>query len=109
LLSPLALPAYVIGFVFLGLFEYVGPVQTTLRSWLGPGARLRAPRAGWGVTLMMTLVSYPYVYTLARAALAEQAPEFLESARGLGRSRAAVLLRGTPPVAGRAPAPGETR
>jgi iron(III) transport system permease protein len=99
LVLPLALPAYVIGFVFLGLFEYAGPVQTTLRDWLGPGARLPDLRAGWGVALMMTLVYYPYVYTLARAALAEQAPEFLESARGLGRSRRAILFGVTLPLA----------
>lgn len=99
LILPLALPAYVIGFVFLGLFEYAGPVQTALRGWLGPGARLPDLRAGWGVALVMTLVYYPYVYTLARAALAEQAPEYLESARGLGRSRTAVLFRVTLPLA----------
>ena len=63
LVLPLALPAYVIGFVFLGLFEYAGPTQTALRGWLGPGARLPDLRSGWGVALMMTLVYYPYVYT----------------------------------------------
>ena len=99
LVLPLALPAYVIGFVFLGLFEYAGPVQTVLRGWLGPGVRLPDLRSGWGVALMMTLVYYPYVYTLARAALAEQAPEFLESARGLGRSRTAILFGVTLPLA----------
>jgi iron(III) transport system permease protein len=98
LVLPLALPAYVIGFVFLGVFEYSGPVQTALRGGLGPGARLPDLRAGWGVVLMMTLVYYPYVYTLARAALAEQAPEFLESARALGRSRTAVLFAVTLPL-----------
>jgi iron(III) transport system permease protein len=39
------------------------------------------------VILVMTLVLYPYVYALARAALLEQAPEAFESARSLGRSR----------------------
>lgn len=99
LVLPLALPAYVIGFVFLGLFEYAGPVQTALRGWLGPEAGLPDLRSGWGVALMMTLVYYPYVYTLGRAALAEQAPEFLESARSLGRSRMAILFGVTLPLA----------
>ena len=108
LILPLALPAYVIGFVFLGLFEYAGPVQTALRGWFGPGARLPDLRAGWGVALMMTLVYYPYVYTLARAALAEQAPEFLETARGLGRSRTAILFGVTLPLARPALAAGTT-
>lgn len=99
LVLPLALPAYVMGFVFLGVFEYAGPVQTALRAWLGAGTRLPDPRAGWGVALVMTLAYYPYVYTLARAALAEQAPELVESARALGRRRAAVLLTVSLPLA----------
>ena len=99
LILPLALPAYVIGFVFLGLFEYAGPLQAALRGWFGPGARLPDLRSGWGVALVMTLVYYPYVYTLARTALAEQAPEFLETARGLGRSRTAILFGVTLPLA----------
>jgi iron(III) transport system permease protein len=35
----------------------------------------------------MTLVLYPYVYALARAAFLEHSPEAYESARSLGRSR----------------------
>ena len=37
LILPLAIPAYVVGFAFLGLFEFSGPVQSALRGWLGPG------------------------------------------------------------------------
>src|SRR3989441_6220659 len=44
LMLPLAVPAYVIGFAFLGLFDYAGPVQTALRHWLG--GDLRLPRGG---------------------------------------------------------------
>jgi iron(III) transport system permease protein len=87
LVLPLALPAYVIGFVFLGMFEFAGPLQTSLRHAFGPEVRLPDLRSGRGVILVMTLVLYPYVYTLARAALLEQAPEAFESARSLGRSR----------------------
>jgi iron(III) transport system permease protein len=47
----------------------------------------------------MTLVLYPYVYTLARAALLEQSPEAYESARSLGRSRARAFLHVSLPLA----------
>src|SRR5688572_18721903 len=40
LILPLAMPAYVIGFAFLGLLDYAGPVHTSLRGWLGDGAWL---------------------------------------------------------------------
>jgi ABC-type Fe3+ transport system permease subunit len=42
LVLPLAVPAYVIGFAFLGLFGFTGPVQIALRRWLGTGVRLRS-------------------------------------------------------------------
>ena len=58
LVLPLAVPAYVIGFAFLGLFDFTGPVQGALRRWTGTGVRLPELRSYWGVVLMMTLVFY---------------------------------------------------
>ena len=99
LILPLAVPAYVIGFAFLGLFEYAGPLQTALRGWLGAGARLPELRSLAGVVLMMTLVFYPYVYLLARVAFREQGVAVVETARSLGRSRWGAFLRVTVPMA----------
>ena len=99
LILPLAVPAYVVGFAFLGLLEYSGPVQTGLRAWLGPWARLPELRSYGGVTLMMTLVFYPYVYLLARAAFRAQGAATLETARSLGRSRLGAFLTITLPMA----------
>jgi len=71
----------------LALLDYPGPLQTALRQHLGPAAAIPDPRAYWGVVLVMTLVFYPYVYLLARAAFREQGAATLETARVLGRSR----------------------
>jgi iron(III) transport system permease protein len=99
LILPLAVPAYVMGFVFLGLFEYSGPVQTGLRRSLGEGVRLPELRSYWGVVLMMTLVFYPYVYLLARTAFRDQSGAAIETARSLGWSRAQTFLHVTLPMA----------
>ncbi len=99
LVLPLAVPAYVIGFVFLGLLDYAGPVQTVLRELFGPRLSLPELRSGWGVALMMTLVFYPYVYTLARTAFLEQTSATLESARSLGRTGFEAFLGVTLPMA----------
>src|SRR4029453_4825788 len=99
LILPLAMPAYVIGFAILGLFEYSGPLQTALRGSLGPRARLPELRSLGGVVLMMTLVFYPYVYLLARVAFREQGIAVVETARSLGRSRWGAFLRITVPMA----------
>ena len=73
LLLPLAIPAYVMAFVILGLFDFTGPVQTSLRSWLGPEL-IWFPniRGRLGVIIVMTLAFYPYVYLLARNAFLTQ-------------------------------------
>ncbi|MBI2526861.1 MAG: iron ABC transporter permease [Candidatus Rokubacteria bacterium] len=99
LILPLAIPAYVVGFAFLGLLEFSGPVQTTLRGWLGDWVRLPELRSFGGVALMMILVFYPYVYLLARAAFREQGSATLETARSLGRSRLRAFVEVTLPMA----------
>lgn len=99
LMLPLAVPAYVIGFAFLGLLDFAGPIQTALRELFGLGFRLPDLRSAWGVTVAMTLVFYPYVYTLARAAFLEQAPGTLETARALGRGQFGAFVQVTLPMA----------
>ena len=99
LILPLAIPAYVIGFTFLGIFEFSGPLQSALRRWLGAGVRLPELRSWGGVTLMMSLVFYPYVYLLARAAFRAQGSAAIETARSLGRSRLRAFLEVTMPLA----------
>jgi iron(III) transport system permease protein len=99
LILPMAVPAYVIGFAFLGLFDYAGPLQSAVRRALGPGAWLPEVRSYGGVVSMMTLVFYPYVYLLARVAFREQGAAAVETARTLGRSRWAAFLQVTLPMA----------
>jgi iron(III) transport system permease protein len=99
LILPLAVPAYVIGFAFVGLFEYAGPVQSALRRALGAGVALPEIRSYAGIVAMMTLVFYPYVYLLARVAFREQGAAAVETARTLGRSRAAAFVQITVPMA----------
>ncbi len=86
LLLPLAMPAYVIGFAFLGLLDFTGPIQTGLRVLVSQDLRLPEVRSYGGVTAAMVLVLYPYVYLLARAAFLEQRSGTLEVARTLGRT-----------------------
>src|SRR4030095_12828854 len=56
-------------------------------------------RSWGGVTLMMSLVFYPYVYLLARAAFRAQGSAAIETARSLGRSRLRAFLEVTMPLA----------
>lgn len=99
LVLPLAMPAYVLGFVFLALFDYPGPVQTVLRSLFGAAAWFPEVRSVGGAGLVLSLTLYPYVYLMARAALREHAPSTFEVARVLGDSRWRAARRVVLPLA----------
>ncbi|MCZ6721571.1 MAG: iron ABC transporter permease [Proteobacteria bacterium] len=89
LILPLAVPTYAIAFAYAGLFEFAGPVQTALREafgWSRMDYWFPEIRSLGGAIFVMTLVLYPYVYLLARAAFLEQSVCVLEVARTLGRS-----------------------
>ena len=86
LMLPFAIPAYVLAFVFVGLLDFSGPVQTLLREWFGTGLRLPRVRSTSGVIIVLVLVFYPYVYLLARTAFLAQGKGLMEAARVLGQS-----------------------
>ena len=87
LLLPFALPAYVIAYTYTGLFEFAGPFQTALRELFGWSRQdywFPELRSLGGAAAMLTLVLYPYVYLLSRAAFLEQSVCVLEVSRTLG-------------------------
>ena len=90
LVLPLAMPAYVIAYVYTDLLEFAGPVQGLLRDMFGWQTRLDYwfpnIRSLGGAMTMMSMVLYPYVYLLARAAFLEQSVSALEVSRTLGKS-----------------------
>ena len=86
LVLPLAMPGYVFTLFALGAANRVGLSVTSVRSSIGAVA-------------IFTLVLYPYVYLLARAAFLSQAGDLLEAARGLGMSRGRAILRIAVPLA----------
>jgi len=97
LLLPLAVPGYVIAYVYAGLLDAAGPVQAWLNAW-GMGA-LPPIRSLAGAVIMLSLVLYPYVYLLARAAFIEQSCCALEAARTLGCNGVSAFLRVGLPLA----------
>jgi iron(III) transport system permease protein len=99
LILPLAIPTYVIGFVFRGLFDYTGPLQSWLRSLFGAKVWFPEIASFGGVTLVMSLVLYPYVYLLARTAFSEQSAGKLEAARALGANTLTVFWKVALPLA----------
>lgn len=82
LILPLALPAYVMTFVYLGQAGFDLPLRST-----------------GGAVAILTLALYPYVYLLARAAFRGQSGHMIEAARSLGVGRLRAILRVALPMA----------
>ncbi len=87
LVLPLAMPAYVIAYAYTDLLQFAGPVQTSLREATGWRVReywFPEIRSLGGAITMFSLVLYPYVYLLARAAFLEMPVSAFEAGRTLG-------------------------
>jgi iron(III) transport system permease protein len=84
LVLPLAMPGYIVGYLYTDWFDYAGPIQSLLRDFTGwqrsdywfPDVRTLA-----GASVVLAMVLYPYVYLMARAAFMEQNISLLQSAR----------------------------
>jgi len=99
LVLPMAIPAYVMGFVYVAVFDFAGPLQTLMRSWGLADWVFWDIRSGWGAVVVMTLVLYPYVYLLAKAGFSEQSGSALEAARSLGSSKTRAFFTIVLPLA----------
>ncbi len=88
LLLPLAVPTYVIAYAYTDFLQFTGPIQTLLRDlfeWGRDDYWFPNIRSLGGAIALMSLVLYPYVYLLTRAAFMEQSVCALEVGRSLGR------------------------
>ncbi|WP_299731582.1 iron ABC transporter permease [uncultured Endozoicomonas sp.] len=103
LILPLAMPSYVIAFIYTDLLEFAGPVQQLLRTITGweSAADYYFPeiRSLGGAIVILALVLYPYLYLLARTAFLEQSQSQVLASRLLGCSPLNSFFRVSLPMA----------
>lgn len=99
LMLPLALPSYILAFVYIATFDFVGIVQSTLRGWFGPEVSFPNIYTGWSAVAVLTATLYPYVYLLARSAFRTQSAYTFDVARTMGLGRTAAFFRLVLPLA----------
>lgn len=110
LMFPMAIPGYVAAYALVDMLDYAGPLQTALREMFG----WTSPRDYWFIKarsegmaiLVLSLVLYPYVYLLARAAFREQSGGIYEVGRALGLGRLGLFWQLGLPLARPAVATG---
>jgi iron(III) transport system permease protein len=102
LVLPLAVPAYVMAYVYVQLLQFAGPLQGALRGltgWQHGDYWFPEIRSLGGAIAMLVLVLYPYVYLLARAAFLEQSVCALDVSRTLGCTAWGSFFRVALPLA----------
>lgn len=98
LVLPLAMPTYVLAYVYNYLLGFGGPVEHFWQAIAGPEARIFSPQTFLGATLVMALDTFPFVYLLTRGALLTMNVSFEEVARTCGASRLQTVRRVTLPL-----------
>ncbi|MBF0751324.1 MULTISPECIES: iron ABC transporter permease [unclassified Pasteurella] len=99
---PLAMPAYLIAYLYTDLLDYSGAFQSLLRNLFG----WQTPQDYWfpqirtlyGACFVLALVLYPYIFLLVRVAFLEQSENLQHSAKMLGASPFQIFRRVTFPL-----------
>ena len=93
LILPLAVPAYVMAYLFVDFLQFSGPLQTILRESFGIHAALPDPRSLGGAIWTFSLCLYPYVYLVARTSFLDRSAHLMEAAETLGFSSVEAFIR----------------
>ncbi|MCT8998772.1 ABC transporter permease [Chelativorans intermedius] len=103
LVLPLAVPPYLAAYAFAEFFHYVGPVQGAIRALFGftrPGDYwFPEIRSTPGAAVVLSCVTFPYVYLTTRIVFLMQGRNIADVARTLGAAPARVFWRVLLPVA----------
>lgn len=94
---PLAMPGYLVAYLYTDLLDYAGAVQVFLRqtfSWSSAQDYwFISIRTLWGACIVLALVLFPYIFLLVRLALLEQSENLIQSAKLLGSSPRKLLQK----------------
>jgi iron(III) transport system permease protein len=96
LVLPIAAPAYILGFAWVGMLDYASPLYVFLRASTGieTGQFLFFDIMSMpGAVFIFSLALYPYVYLLARAWFAGQPGSWAEAGRSMGLGHLGIFFR----------------
>lgn len=101
LILPLAFPSYMMGYSYVGILEYTGPVQALLRNNFDiqfKGAIIDIMNMP-GAIFILSISLFPYVYVICRASFMRQSSQLQEAALLLGSNRLRVFSKIALPMA----------
>lgn len=88
LILPLAVPTYVMAYLFVDLLQFSGPIQSGMRAILGLDTLwfFPDPRSLTGAIWSFSFCLFPYVYLITRTAFLERSRRLIEVSETLGYS-----------------------
>lgn len=96
LILPIAIPAYILGFTWVGMLDYTSPIYVFFRNSFGLETGqflvfniLSLP----GAIIILSLALYPYVYLIARTWFNQQSASILEAGYSLGHKPFSVFFK----------------
>lgn len=95
LFLPLAIPSYIMGFTYIDILSFTGPIQSFLRNnfpWLATYFNidyLQIETLG----ILLGLALYPYVYTAARVAFSLLGSNYIDLSKSLGLSTIKIFYK----------------
>ena len=99
LILPLAIPSYIAGYTYAGIFSYTGVVQTQLRSFgiqVSPGF-LDIMNLN-GIIFIFSMTLFPYVFIIVKGFLCKQSAGLIEASKSLGKSDTATFFKVILPI-----------
>lgn len=96
LVLPLAIPSYILGYIYADMTSYTGTISDALRA-IGVTQDLSIMNI-FGASIIFSLTLYPYIYILSLSSLARQSANYIDSAKLLGSSRIHTFFTITLPL-----------
>lgn len=97
LILPLAIPPYIAGYTYHGMFNYTGAIPQLFRDTFGWDITIDILNLP-GATSIFTLFLFPYVYTMTQTYLETQSASLIENARILGKSGKDIYIQVVLPI-----------
>lgn len=94
LILPLSIPTYIAAYAYAGIVDYTGPIVSWSQLILGTDQVLKLDimHVG-GLTFVLSLALYPYVYVATRSMFLRQSSSILEAGSMLGAGSLRRFLR----------------
>ena len=93
IILPLAIPSYVLAYIYSYLLGLGGPLDVAWQWLAGDESHIFSPFTFTGAALVMTLNTFPFVYLLARSAFLSFNISYEEVARATGATRLTTFFR----------------